>query len=107
MSGLMVKLKPTGKDRLILNLSTPKGSCVNEGIDKTDYPAKMTSTIKFVRIMTKCGRNCKFAKVDWAAVYKQIRVNEFDHQLQYFEWLGRFFLDLYLIVRGVRSVVLS
>ena len=80
---------------------------MNEGIDKTDYPAKMTSTIKFVRIMTKCGRNCKFAKVDWAAVYKQIRVNEFDHQLQYFEWLGRFFLDLYLIVRGVRSVVLS
>ena len=71
ISGLMVKLKPTGKARLILNLSAPKGSCVNEGIYKTDYPAKMTSTIKFVRILTKCGRNCKFTKVDWAAAYKK------------------------------------
>ena len=104
ISGLMVKLKPTGKARLILNLSAPKGSCVNEGIDKTDYPAKMTSTIKFVRILTKCGRNCKFTKVDWAAAYKQIRVHESDHPLQYFEWLGRFFLELCRIFGGVSSV---
>ena len=104
ISGLMVKLKPTGKARLILTLSAPKGSCVNEGIDKTNYPAKMTSTIKFVRIMTKCGRNCKFCKVDWAAAYKQIRVNESDHHLQYFEWLGRYFLELCLIFGGVSYV---
>ena len=104
ISGLMVKLKPTGKARLILNLSAPKGSCVNEGIDKTEYPAKMTSTLKFVRIMTKCGRNCQFTKVDWAAAYKQIRVHETDHPLQYFEWLGRYFLELCLIFGGVSSV---
>ena len=34
VSGLMVKLKANGKTRLILNLSAPKGSSVNEGIDK-------------------------------------------------------------------------
>jgi hypothetical protein len=37
MSGLMVKLNPTGKARLILNLSAQKGSCVNEGIDRTAW----------------------------------------------------------------------
>ena len=64
----MVKIKPTGKARVILNLSAAKGSCLNEGIDKTNYPAKMTSTMQFVLIMTK-----------------QIRVDESDHQLQYIE----------------------
>ena len=37
ISGLMVKLKPTGKAPLILNLSALKGSCVNEWIDKTAW----------------------------------------------------------------------
>ena len=104
ISGLMVKIKPTGKARLILNLSAPKGSSVNEEIDKTAYPAKMTSTIKFVKILNKCGRNCKFAKVDWSAAYKQIRVNEEDQCLQYFECLGRYFLELCLIFGGSSSV---
>ena len=75
-----------------------------EGIDKTDYPAKMTSTIKFVRILTKCGRNCQFKKFNWAATSKQIRVHETDHPMQYFEWLGRFFLELCLIFGGVSLV---
>ena len=97
ISGLMVKLKPTGKARLILNLSAPKGSCVNEGIEKKEYPAKMTSTAKFVKIIYRCGRNCKFTKIDWAAAYKQIRVHLDDHGLQYFEWLGMYFLEPCLI----------
>ena len=104
ISGLMVKLKPNGKARLILNLSAPKGFSVNDGIDKSEYPAKMTSTMQFVRIMNKCGRKCKFVKLDWAAAYKQIKVNESDRSLQYFEWLGRFFLELCLIFGSSSSV---
>ena len=64
----------------------------------------MTSTIKFVKILTKCGRNCKFAKVNWSAAYKQIRVNEEYQCLQYFEWLERYFLELSLIFGGSSSV---
>ena len=54
--------------------------------------------------MTKCCKNCKFAKVNWAAAYKQIIVNESDHHLQYFEWLGRYFLELCLVFEGMSSV---
>ena len=104
ISGLMVKLKPNGKARLILNLSAPKGSSVNEGIDKKEYPAKMTSTMKFVRVLNKCGRNCKFVKLDWSAAYKQVKVAEEDRILQYFEWLGRYFLELCLIFGCSSSV---
>ena len=104
ISGLMVKLKPNGKARLILNLSALKGSSVNEGIDNKDYPAKMTSTMKFVRVLNKCGKNCKFVKLDWSAAYKQVKVSEEDRSLQYFEWLGRYFLELSLIFGCSSSV---
>ena len=42
--------------------------------------------------------------VETAAAYKQIRVNESNHHLQYFEGVGRFFLELCLNFRGVSSV---
>ena len=104
ISGLMVKLKPNGKARLILNLSAPKGSSVNDGIDKKDYPAKMTSTIKFVKILNKCGKCCTFVKIDWAAAYKQIRIALEDRRIQYFEWLGRYFVELCLVFGCSSSV---
>ncbi len=42
--------------------------------------------------------------MDWTGAYKQIRVDESDHPLEYIEWLGRFFLELCLIFGGVSSV---
>ena len=43
ISGIMVKIKPSGAARVILNLSAPKGSSVNDGIDKDEFPAIMSS----------------------------------------------------------------
>jgi hypothetical protein len=64
----------------------------------------MTSTMKFVRVLNKCGKNCKFVKLDWSAAYKQVKVSEEDRSLQYFEWLGRYFLELCLIFGCSSSV---
>jgi len=36
-SGIMTRPKPNGSVRIILNLSSPIGTCVNEGIDKDDF----------------------------------------------------------------------
>ncbi len=44
ISGIMVRPKPNGSVRVILNLSAPKGRSVNDGIDKDEFPAKMSST---------------------------------------------------------------
>ena len=38
MNGLMTKAKPNGNVRVILNLSKGIPSCLNEGIDKADFP---------------------------------------------------------------------
>ena len=56
-SGLMVKLKPDGSARMILNLSKGNPNLVNEGINSKNYPTVMSSTLEFVRVLNRCGKN--------------------------------------------------
>ena len=78
ISGIMTKAKPNGSVRVILNLSAPIGCSVNEGIDNANFPATMSSTLKWLRILNRAGRGCFIMKTDWAAAYKQIAVIEED-----------------------------
>ena len=102
-NGIMAREKPNGSVRIILNLSSPKGSAVNEGIDNKNFPAKMSSTSKWVGALWKAGRNCKILKIDWADAYKHIAVRPADIDLQWFQWCGMAFQELCLIFGGVSS----
>ena len=104
ISGLMAKIKPNGKARVINNMSGGKPNSVNEGIDKKDFVYSMSSTRAWVRIMVRCGRGCKFMKIDWAEAYKQIPVHKKDVELQGFAWLGKIFFELALVFGCVASV---
>merc|ERR1711954_323882 len=84
VSGLMCRLKPNGKARIIVNLSKGKPTSVNEGIDKLEFPTAMSSTKAWIRIMWRCGRNCRFSKADWSSAYKQVRVHSDDVWMQGF-----------------------
>ena len=97
ISGLMVKLKPDGSARMILNLSKGIPSSVNEGIRAEDFPTKMSSTYEFVRVLNRGGKNAEMTKVDWASAYKQIRVRESEVWQQGFQWLGKTFFELCLV----------
>jgi hypothetical protein len=88
VSGIMVRPKPNGSVRVILNLSAPKGRSVNDGIDKSEF---------------KAGKGCLITKTDWASAYKHICVREADTDLQWFSWGGKFFKELCLIFGGVSS----
>jgi len=103
VSGIMVRPKPNGSVRVILNLSAPKGRSVNDGIDKTEFPAKMSSTTAWLNVLNTAGRGCWMAKTDWAAAYKHICVREKDTDLQWFSWGGKYFKELCLIFGGVSS----
>ena len=63
-SGLMVKLKPDGSARLILNLSKGDPYSVNEGIDSSDFPSVMSSTTEFVRVLNRNGKGALMTKID-------------------------------------------
>jgi len=96
-------MKPNGTARVIMNLSAPLGNAVNEGIDGDLFPAVMSSTSKWLEILDKAGRNCLIMKVDWANAYKHIPVHSEDLPLQYFNWMGKDFIELMLIFGAVSS----
>ena len=104
ISGLMAKIKPNGKARVINNMSRGKPNSVNEGIDKEDFIYSMSSTRAWVRILIRCGKGARFMKVDWAEAYKQIPVHRDDVRLQGFAWLGKIFFELALVFGCVASV---
>ena len=103
ISGLMTKTKPNGSVRPILNFSSGNPKSLNEGINKKDFPAKMSSTEEWVRILLRCGKHARFAKNDWSNAYKNVRVNEKEVWMQGFKWLGRYFFELCLVFGGISS----
>ena len=97
VSGIMVRKKPNGAARVILNLSAPKGMSVNDGIDGEEFPAVMSSTGAWLKVLNKIGHGAWMTKTDWASAYKQIPVRGQDTDLQWFQWAGKFFKELCLI----------
>ena len=53
VSGIMVREKPNGAARVILNLSAPAGMSVNDGIKAEDFPAVMSSTAAWLKVLKK------------------------------------------------------
>jgi len=102
VNGMMCRQKPNGSARIILNLSAPKGNCVNDGIRSEDFPTTMSSTKKWLEVLDKVGRGALMVKLDWASAYKHIAVREEDLALQFFNWLGMDFVELCLVF-GCRS----
>lgn len=107
VSGIMVRLKPSGKARIIVNLSAPineegPGS-VNSGMKIEDFPAKMSSTAKFVESLFRVGRNALICKSDWNAAYKHQFVHEDDLKLQFVKFLGKYFCELALVFGAISS----
>lgn len=102
INGMMCRQKPNGSARIILNLSSPKGACVNDGINNEEFPTSMSSTKKWLEVLDRAGRECSMLKLDWASAYKHIAVRPEDIPLQYFSWLGMDFVELCLVF-GCRS----
>jgi hypothetical protein len=97
VNGILTRTKPNGSVRIILNLSAPKGFRVNDGINKDDFPATMSSTEAWLAVLNKLGLGCSIMKVDFADAYKHVAVVLEDTDLQWFEWGGKYFKELCLI----------
>ena len=103
INSILTRPKPNGSVRVILNLSAPVGCSVNDGIDIEEFPATMSSTEAWVRVLNKAGKKCWLTKTDWANAYKHLVVAQQDTDLQWFEWGGKYFKELCLIFGGSSS----
>ena len=109
VSPLLVRRKPDNSVRIILDMSAPHvrerrgeegtgvpeevARSVNDGINKAEFPTKMTSTFKVLDTIHRVGVPCEAMKVDWASAYKHQAVRLEDRKLQVIQFGGRFFVE--------------
>ena len=101
-SGVIPKRHQPGRWRLILDLSSPEGMSVNDGIDKDLSSLQYESVDDAARILTGIGRGALLAKIDIAHAYRNVPVHPSDRYLLGMQWMGRVYIDTALPF-GLRS----
>ena len=99
--GVIPKTDP-GKWRLILDLSSPRGNSVNDGIAKELCSLSYVTVDDIATRVLKLGRGALVAKFDLKAAYRHIPVHPDDRRLLGMEWKGGLYLDAALPF-GLRS----
>ena len=88
--------KKDGSTRIILDLSSPLGSSVNDGIPIESCHVKYATFDSAVSMVHAFGKGCFMAKIDIKHAFRLCPVHPDDwHYLGYF-WLGRWYFDIRL-----------
>ena len=85
--------KPDGSVRLILDLSSPRGQSVNDGISKEEFTCKYSKFDDAVSIILHLGKGALMGKIDIKHAFRICPVDPEQWSLLCFEWLGQFFTD--------------
>ena len=100
--GVIPKPHQPGKWRLIVDLSSPEGHCVNDGIAKDLCSIAYISVDDIAAVVLHLERGAKLAKMDIHTAYRIIPVHPDDRCLSGMRWEGQLFIDAALPV-GLRS----
>ena len=90
--GVIPKSEP-GKWRLILDLSSPEGGSVNNGISREWCSLSYLSVDEVVRTVVRLGRGALMAKFDLKAAYRNVPVHPDDRRLLGMVWEDQLFVD--------------
>jgi hypothetical protein len=104
--GLVPKSGQPGKFRLIVDLSSPAGCSVNDGISEELCSLKYASVDDAVAIIQSMGYNTELAKLDLKEAYRIVPVHPQDYHLLGISWRGQVYLDRALPF-GLRSAPLT
>ena len=100
--GVIPKNNQPGKWRLILDLSSPEGHSVNDGIPKPAFTVQYVSVDAFIEGIMTLGRGTLMAKFDVASAYRNVAIHPEDRPLLGMKWRGQYFVDMALPF-GLRS----
>ena len=100
--GVIPKKGQPNKWRLILDMSSPLGSSVNEGINPNDYPLQYIRVDDIIKMVSKFGQGALMAKFDVETAYHNLAVHPTDRYLIGMKWRSMFYVDLALPF-GLRS----
>ena len=91
--GVIPKRSTPGKFRLIVNLSAPEGSSVNDGIRKELASLSYVSVDEVAEAVGEMGRGTLMAKMDIRQAYRHIPVHPQDRFLLGMMWQGKVYVD--------------
>jgi len=90
----MMALEQKDKVRIIMNMSSPKGSSFNDAInDLALEKVNMSTARKFGYSVIDCGVGARMWKWDLVDAYKNIPVPLYQVKYQGFRWLGKSFTE--------------
>ena len=85
--------KKDGSYRIILDLSSPRGSSINEGIPQELYAVKYSSFDDAVDLVAKLGPSTFMAKLDIKHAFRLCPVRPCDWPLLGYMWQEQFYFD--------------
>ena len=100
--GVIAKKGQPGKWRLIVDLSSPYGSSVNDGIDPDEFSMHYIHMDQIINMMAQHGPGALMAKFNVELAYRNIAVHPGDGYLLGMKWCGQLFVALALPF-GLRS----
>ena len=100
--GVIPKGHTPGKWRLIVDLSAPAGSSINNGIEKSRCSLDYTSVDQAAALVNTLGKSCRLAKIDIKSAYRITPVHPEDALLLGMRWQGGVYIDTALPF-GLRS----
>lgn len=101
-SPLRVVPKKDGSWRIIMDLSSPHGSSVNDFISKDDFALHYATFDQALTLVARYGTNALMAKLDIKSASRLCPVCLEDRELLGIHWQGQFYVDLRLPF-GLRS----
>ena len=100
--GVISKRHQTDKWRLIVDLSSPDGNSVNDGIDRATCSLSYVTVDDIAQVALQLGRGALIAKTDIRHAYRQVPVHPEDRSLLAMCLRGQVFVDSRLPF-GLRS----
>ena len=85
--------KPDGSVRLILDLSSPRGDSVNDGISAEEFKCKYSTFDDAVDLVRKIGPKAAMGKIDIKHAFRICPVRPDQWPLLCFRWDNQFYVD--------------
>ena len=100
--GVIPKRGQMGKWCLIVDLSSPTGSSVNDGINPEEFTLHYITVDQVIQLVSQFGAGALMAKFDVEAAYRNVPVHPSDRYLLGMKWRNHYYVDLTLPF-GLRS----
>ena len=100
VSSIGVRAKKSGGSRLIMDLSRPFGTSVNDYVSREDYSLRFIGVDDAIRVITEIGVGALMAKVDLKGAFRLIPVHKDDWHYLGFKVDESFYFDTVLPFGG-------